>query len=106
MNFKKNSKMQQVQIHKTHKIVAKLINILNWRKKFGQLDFFKKWSTTLDALYHALTTTRPTSTASERVFSTASSIKTKRRISLNFETFNSLLFLKYVFRKKIFKRII
>ena len=76
------------------------------KKEFHQLDSFEKRLTTVDILYHALITIRPTSTAYERVFSTAGSIKTKRRTSLNFETFNSLLFLKYMFRKKIFKRII
>lgn len=70
------------------------------KKEFRKLDSFKKRSPTLDILYHALITIRPTSTASERVFSTAGSIKTKRRTSLNFETLNSLLFLRYMFLEK------
>ena len=67
------------------------------KKEFRQLDSFKKRSTTLDVLHNALITIRPTSTASERVFSTAGAIKTKRRTSLNFETFNSFFFLNICF---------
>ena len=47
------------------------------KKEFRQLDSFKKRSTTLDVLYNALKTIRPTSTASERVFSTAGAKKRK-----------------------------
>lgn len=69
------------------------------KKEFRHLEAFKKRSESLDILYYALLTVRPTSTASERVFSTAGSIKTKIRSSLNFKTFNSIIFLKYDFNK-------
>ena len=62
---------------------SKIDKYIELKKEFRQLDSFKKRSTTLDVLYNALITIRPTSTASERVFSTAGAIKTKRRTSLN-----------------------
>lgn len=69
------------------------------KKEFRHLEVFKKRSESLDILFYALLTVRPTLTASERVFSTAGSVKTKIRSSLNFKTFNSIIFLKYDFNK-------
>jgi hAT family C-terminal dimerisation region len=67
---------------------------------FKKLDGLGKRSEKLNVLYNALLTIKPTSTATERVFSTAGIIKTKLRTRLNTKTFNALLCLKYTFLKE------
>jgi hypothetical protein len=51
----------------------------------------------LEKLYQALLTVKPTSTASERVFSVAGIFITKLRNRMNTCTLNALIFLKYYF---------
>ena len=59
-----------------------------------------KRSEQLEKLYNALLTIKPTSTASERVFSVAGFMKTKIRNRMSPDTLNALIFLKYYFLNK------
>lgn len=70
------------------------------KKDFEYLDAFKKRTEKLEKLYATLLTISPTSTITERVFSTTGNIKTKIRSSLKFKNLNMLLFLKYYFKKE------
>ena len=54
----------------------------------------------LEKLYQALLTVKPTSTASERVFSVAGIFITKLRNRMSSSTLNALVFLKYYFLNK------
>ena len=69
-------------------------------KDFNFLDAFKKRTNQLNILYNGLLTINPTSTATEKVFSTAGIIKSKLRSSLKFKNLNALLFLKCIFQKE------
>lgn len=68
-------------------------------KDFEILTNTKRRTDNLDILFNALLTIKPTSTATERVFSIAGLTRTKIRTRLNFETFNAIIFLKYAFLK-------
>jgi hAT family C-terminal dimerisation region len=67
------------------------------KKDFLLLSNSKTRTDNLNILFNELLTIKPTSTATERVFSIAGLTKTKIRTRLNFETFNPIIFLKYAF---------
>lgn len=71
----------------------------NIRAEFKKFDNYQKRTERLELLFNSLRTIKPTSTETERVFSTAGVIKNRIRNRLSFETFNALLFLKYYFIK-------
>lgn len=56
-----------------------------------------KRTSRLELLYQALLSVKPTSTASERVFSVAGNFMTSLRNRMNTDTLNALIFLKYYF---------
>ncbi|XP_073820143.1 uncharacterized protein [Musca autumnalis] len=66
---------------------------------FGFFDKTKKKTEKLSNLYNALMTISPTSTFSERVFSTCSFIKTKQKNRLQNEHLNCILFLRYYYKQ-------
>jgi hypothetical protein len=71
---------------------------LNIDKEFKLLEANSgKRTVRLEKLYQALLTVKPTSTASERVFSVAGIFVTKLRNQMNATTLNALIFLKYYF---------
>ncbi|KAI8114912.1 hypothetical protein CVS40_12775 [Lucilia cuprina] len=65
---------------------------------FIYLDKCNKRTEKLEILYNCLLTICPTSTFSERVFSTSSFIKNKQKNRLKAHHLNCILFLKYYFR--------
>ena len=69
------------------------------KKDFMILTNTKIRTEKLNILFNALLSIKPTSTATERVFSTAGLTKTKIRTRLNHETLNAIIFLKYTFLK-------
>lgn len=69
------------------------------KKDFLLLSASQTRTNNLNNLFNALLTIKPTSTATERVFSLAGRTNTKARTRLNFQTFDAIIFLKYAFSK-------
>lgn len=67
------------------------------QRDFIILGSCKKRTENLNILFNALLKIKPTSTATERVFSIAGLTKTRVRTRLSFETFNAIICLKYYF---------
>ena len=72
-------------------------NNLNLDKEFRLFQATGKRTDGLEKLYKALLTIKPTSTASERVFSVSGVFKNKLRNKLSCEVLDALVFLKYYF---------
>lgn len=71
----------------------------NLKKYFKIAEGTGQRSKELENLYQALLTIQPTSTNSERAFSTSGNFMTKIRSRLNTDTLNALVFLKFYFNK-------
>ena len=67
------------------------------KNQFKLLESTKTLTGDLKKLFESLMSVRPTSTSSERVFSTANTFKTKIRNRMAAKTLDSLVFLKYYF---------
>lgn len=72
---------------------------INYKKEFQLYERFKKRSPLLESLHQALNTAQGTSTQSERDFSMAGWMVTKRRSKLKSETVDALCYLNRFFRK-------
>lgn len=85
-----------------HKVLnaKKKVQPQTLRKDFDQLEFSSVKSPRLTLLYKALLTIKPTSTASERVFSVSGLICTKIRNRLSPHMLNILVFLRYYFLRQ------
>ena len=67
------------------------------KNQFKLLESTKTLTGDLKKLFESLMSVRPTSTSSERVFSTANTFKTKIRNRMAAKTLDSLVFFKYYF---------
>ena len=77
----------------------------NLYEDFDYFDRFKKRQKNRKTLLNALLKINPTSTFSERVFSTPSFIKTKQKSRLKSEHLICIRFLKYYFKREDAKTI-
>lgn len=69
------------------------------KKRFQNFDIYKKRTEKFEVLFNVLMAIRPTSIARDVVFSSAGIIKTKLCNDIKYDTFNALLYLKYIFLK-------